>query len=90
MVNLCLALPLGQVGDVPSTMPRIPKGIVGCLNCWVDVNAILGGVFIEVIDCGQAIVHNLSGFDANFMAILGFEQVNDGLVVGEHMRWVGE
>lgn len=82
MVNL--ALPLRNISDIPSTVPSIPKGIVGGLNSGVSENPVLGGIFVEVVDGGEAIVHNLLAFVAHFVAIFGLEQVDDGLVMGEH------
>ena len=82
MVNL--TLPLRNISDIPSTMPSIPEGIVGGFHCWVDEHSVLCRILVQVVDGGEAIVHNLLTFDAHFVAIFGLEQVDDGLVMGEH------
>lgn len=94
VVNLGLPLGLGLVLDIPSTMPRIPEGIVGRLNSGVSELAVFGGQVVEVAEGVEAIVHNLPSEGLNQVGVVvGIDtEVSDAFGVGEsgHMRWVGE
>lgn len=94
VVNLGLALPLGLVLDVPSTMPRIPKGIVGGFYGGVGKLAVFRRAVAEVAKCVEAVVHHFpsEGID-QVGVVFGIDvKVSDAFSVGEsgHMRWVGE
>ena len=94
MVNLGLPLGLRLVLDIPSTMPCVPKGVVGRFNSGVNEHAVFGGQITEVAEGVEAIVHYLSSEGIDQVGVVfGIDtEVSDAFSVGEsgHMRWVGE